>query len=474
MQRMSGSDPLASSRSDIDRAAADPNRPTYHLLPPAGWINDTNGAIWHDGWYHIFYLHSPGQDKPFAADPKWRTKVWGHARSRDLVRWQNLPTALTPPDPTFRCMSGSTYVRSDRQPLIFYSYSPIVPGPVCQCLALGDHELLNWTHYEGGSILDLADHDGPDFEPDWRDPYIFACQDRHFLILGAILDGEAVIPIYEAKDRTLTEWRYRGIFLKLPRSDIRFFECPKFFRVGSEWILVISPFGPVQYFSSRFDLDRLVFEPHHSGIVDHGDCFYAAEDLSDPSGSQVLFGWIPGWNSEYHIGVGWNGMVSLPRILSLSDKGELLQQPLPALATLRAEQTSLVDLTLDNQVHRLHEIEGDALEIKICFEATQATRYGIQVRLAEHKDEAVEIRIEEETLIVCDRTVSIGPDSRDQLTLHLFLDRCVLEIFVNDGRFCLTHLFSARPEDLGLALFASGGSVRIRSLDIWKLRYQAL
>ncbi len=28
--------------------------PRYHLAARAGWINDPNGLVWFDGWYHAF------------------------------------------------------------------------------------------------------------------------------------------------------------------------------------------------------------------------------------------------------------------------------------------------------------------------------------------------------------------------------------------------------------------------------------
>lgn len=44
--------------------------PRYHLAPRAGWMNDPNGLVWFDGWYHAFYQHHP-------YSPKWGPMHWG-------------------------------------------------------------------------------------------------------------------------------------------------------------------------------------------------------------------------------------------------------------------------------------------------------------------------------------------------------------------------------------------------------------
>src|SRR3569833_4491895 len=62
-------------------------RPTLHFTPHAGWMNDPNGLIYHDGVYHLFFQHNP-----FGVD--WGNMSRGQAISADLLHWEELDVAI--------------------------------------------------------------------------------------------------------------------------------------------------------------------------------------------------------------------------------------------------------------------------------------------------------------------------------------------------------------------------------------------
>ena len=60
----------------------------HHFRPSKGWMNDPNGLVYFQGYYHAFFQYSP--DHEWAKGPI----AWGHVRTKDFLTWEELPIAL--------------------------------------------------------------------------------------------------------------------------------------------------------------------------------------------------------------------------------------------------------------------------------------------------------------------------------------------------------------------------------------------
>jgi beta-fructofuranosidase len=329
----------------VPRAQADSARPAFHFRPPAQWMNDPNGTIFHEDYFHVFYQHNPYGDR-------WGHMHWGHTRSKDLVHWEHLPIALWPSlgQGEEHVFSGCAWPDAQNRVHLFYtSVGPDRPNQQWSALPR-QSDLLEWDKHLANPIITTKQPDGITFKNGMRDPFIFDAAGRTLMVVGADSEDEAVIPIYEAKDDTLAEWEYRGIMWRAPKSVMKFPECPNFFRVGDRWLLLTSPYRAVEYRVGRFDLDTLQFTPDGEGRIDATDRFYATNIAYDDQQRCVLFGWIRGFPEDRD----WNGCLALPCELTIDTDGHPRQRPVAELARLRGDHygNTNVELKPDKPMSR--------------------------------------------------------------------------------------------------------------------------
>jgi beta-fructofuranosidase len=110
------------------------------------------------------------------------------------------------------------------------------------------------------------------------------------------------------------------------------------------------------------------------------------------------------------------------------------------------------------------------MEIMVAFEAGSAKTFGLKVRRSHEGQRAVTISCNRESLDIAGVEVPFQLAGNEEMVLHVFLDKSVVEVFVNDGRKAVSKVIYPPGQDLGIELFATGGTAVVRSLDIWQIK----
>jgi beta-fructofuranosidase len=468
---------MTTATEQRDRLAHDPHRPRYHFLPPANWMNDPNGLIQWRGQYHMFYQHNP-------VAARFGPIHWGHAVSDDLVHWRDLPIALSPtpgaPDAD-GCWSGCIVDDNGVPTMIYTGMRDPKQRP---CLATSADDLLTWTKYAGNPLIAAPP---PEMDQiDFRDHSVWNEDGIWYQVIGSSVPsvGGAAL-LYRSRD--LRDWEYlHPLCTGDKRETGTMWECPDFFPLGEKHILVLSPI-PLRksiYLVGTYAEHR--FTPARIGEVDVGGHFYAPQTLRDDHGRRIMFGWLwEGRSAQAHEAAGWAGVMSLPRVLTLGSDGRVGFEPAPELTTLRGahHRWDGVRLAAASEPTAL-EIQGDCLEIVAEMAPGDAAVCGIDVRRSPDGAERTRIVYDQargRLEIDRQRSSSSAEDQHDvqggdlvlpdgePLRLRIFVDRSVVEVFANRGVCATSRVYPSRPDSLGVALFAEGGTAEGRSIESWEM-----
>ena len=482
--------------------AEDPHRPTYHFVPPSGWMNDINGAIYWKGRYHIFYQHNP-------EGGYWKWMQWGHASSVDLVHWVHHPIALTPdldgPDRD-GCFSGGAFLSKEGVPTFIY-----YGVPEGECLASSQDDLLiRWTKHPANPVIPQPAPPDLDYgECDFvHDPCAWVDGDTYYAITNRRRAEGRGDGAYLFKSQDLEHWQYVGPFYE---SDRRWTEgdedcaVPDFSPLGDKQMLLFcSHLYSSQYYLGRLESERFVPETH-ARMAWPGGQLGGPRTLLDEKGRRIHMDWIREMRGvERERASGWSGVMTVPRVLSLAADGILRIEPVPELQVLRCNPRVHRSLRLDPDSElTLDDVRGDALELALRLEPRAARQVGVKVRCSPdgaeqttvlYDADAGKLRVDfgrstldEEIRYPCYRTqealgrlpeeqrfvtmqeapFELAPD--EPLDLRVFLDRSVLEVFANGRQSVTQRIYPTRPDSDRVVLFARGGGATVCSLEAWTM-----
>jgi len=456
--------------------AKDLHRPRYHFLPPKNWMNDPNGLVFHNGEYHVFYQHNPGA-------AVWGNMHWGHAASSDLLHWRHLPIALAPvPDSYDKdgVFSGCMVVDGETPTIVYTGTMPEV-----QAIATSAHPRLEtWSRWEGNPII--ATPPSGLALTGFRDPFVWKEGDEWLMALGSgRKEKGGAILLYRSKD--LRHWEYLHPLVESEDSALgTMWECPNFFPLGSKHVLLFSPiplrkalYAIGSYEGRRFSIESV-------GSLDDGGHYYAPQVFLDAANRRVMFGWSwEGRSREAQVQAGWAGALTLPRVLSLDADGKLRMEPHHLCNRLqrfsRAVKSSPLGEGLNLELERagiagnagrldLTMHPGDARELGVAFYASPDQRE--QTRLV-WKRTPGELVIDRSQSSLDERQNKTEFRTQHVLTkaeplqLTLYLDRSLVEIYVN-GKCCLTtRVYPTLRDSLGIRVFGDGKKAVLREA-VWR------
>lgn len=289
-------------------------RPNFHFTPKENWMNDPNGMFYLDGTYHLFYQYHPNSST-------WGPMHWGHATSKDMIKWEHQPVALFPDEHGY-IFSGSAVVdknntsglgKGQQIPIIalFTYHNPEVEKQgrddyQIQGLAYSLDQGKTWTKYKNNPVLD-----NPGIK-DFRDPKVTWDHKRNQWVM--------VLATYEKTlfytSDNLIDWKQISDFGEGTGAHGGVWECPDFIQMKVEgtnqmkWVLIQS-LNPgaynggsgTQYFVG--DFDGKTFKPEHymqdlgekhDYWIDFGKDNYAGVTWNNaPDGRTLFIGWMSNW-----------------------------------------------------------------------------------------------------------------------------------------------------------------------------------
>lgn len=464
----------------------DESRPKFHLSPCVGWMNDPNGFSFYQGEYHLFY-----QSNPY--DTVWDTMHWGHAVSRDLLRWNYLPAALAPDEAydAEGCFSGSALPLADGRQLLMYTgvRREEERGETiqAQCIAVGDGR--NYQKYEKNPVIDTSALPEGMSRSDFRDPKIWQEEDGSFhCVAGARRSGQpglGAILLFGSSDGF--SWKFESVLLENDGRFGRMWECPDFFALDGKHILLCSPQDMLpeglEYHNGNgtlclvgeYDKAEKKFRWEKHQAVDGGIDFYAPQTMLAPDGRRIMIAWMQNWETCDQNGTDgkkWFGQMTLPRELSVKN-GRLYQQPVRELLACRSNKVEYRGIFVSGELV-LNGIEGRVLELELTVRAKEAENPYRKFSVCFAQDNTYRTTLSyrpHESVLKIDRTFSgsrrayvhqrssLVSAGNGELKLRLMLDRFSAEVFIGDGEQVMTAVIMTDLSAKGISFFTDGEAV---------------
>ncbi|XP_050342027.1 sucrose-6-phosphate hydrolase-like [Nymphalis io] len=448
--------------------------PRYHLAPPRGWMNDPNGFCQFKNEYHLFYQHNP--DSSLAPG----SIHWGHAKSNDLFHWEHLPIAMDPDQDYDRSgvFSGSAIVENETM-YLFYTGHVNHPGQSPdheehQCLATST-DGITVTKYPNNPVLIGAEH-----QPDIRDPKVWKHLDTYYMVLGNSFNNTTLgrVLLYTSKDKIT--WNEVSIIDESDGYLGYMWECPDFFELDGHFILLFSPQGvkpegdkyrnlyQTGYIVGDFDYSTNTFKPMAKfQELDHGHDFYATQTVIDDLGRRIVIAWFDMWDQNYPEQLdGFNGQMTIPRVLSLSKEGRIIQKPVREIKAIRGETIHIGKSAGGTTI----PLDDNAAEISIIARSSN----GLDLYIESQNSSKSRVHIKYDSQ---NGTISLDRGGNDglrrtvwqpqrNLKIKIYIDASSIEMFCGKGEVTISsRFFPNGPVQVRLGEKSAVKQIRVTKLN---------
>lgn len=424
---------------------------TYHIEPKTGLLNDPNGFSFFNGKYTLFY-----QNWPFGA--AHGLKQWVHTESEDLVHFTETAVRLLPDHAhdSHGAYSGSAY-EIDGKLFLFYTGNVRDENWVRDPLQIGA-----WMDKEGKieKFENVLIQQPNDVTEHFRDPQIFEYKGQFFAIVGAqSLDKKGFIKLYKAVDNNVENWEFVGDLKFGGTGSEYMIECPNLVFVDDKPVLLYSPQGLDK---SELDYDNIypntykicqTFDTKNAELIgaseilnlDYGFEAYATQGFNAPDGRTLIVSWIGLPDVDYPTDkYDYQGAMSLVKELTIKD-GKLYQYPVETITSLRDSEENFSEKSTTSNTY----------ELEVTFPANDKSEL---LLFADDKGNGLRLTVDtKEGIVTLDRSkagVQYATDfgtsrhcsiDKDETTANIFVDKSIVEIFINKGE----KVFTSRvfPEE---------------------------
>lgn len=429
-----------------------PYRPQVHYTPITGQIADATGLIVYKGEYHLFYMYDEWSKS------RRDNKNWGHTISHDLIFWEQKPQILNTVLDN-RPGSGSGIVdwnntlglQSGIEKTLAVFYTDYVLG---SCIAFSRDAGNTWIRHKNNPVIPMRKGSKD------RDPLVFWYKpDQSWRLVQYEEPG---FTFYKSSD--LLNWKY------LSKLD-GFYECPDFMQIAvdedennKKWVII----GANGEYRTG-DFNGVEFTQIKGNTkVDFGNALYATQTFKhsyegDGPFIQLAFLRIPGQPSHNRT---WSQQMCFPCVISLKTiNGDirLCRNPINGIKQLRYDPHFWNNIIVRPGENPLTNIDGDVFELLSEIDLAKSSGFEFNIR-----GDKLIYNLKDRILTFMGNQASVIPVD-NKLTIRLIIDRGSIEVFINKGEVTFSNLFYPDPANLNMELLPTGGSIRVVSMESYRL-----